>query len=88
MAVIYAAGGGTEVFPWLLARGGGSATLLAGRIPYDPADFVAILGARPWPPGRRPGRPGAGHGRIPPRSAASAPTSEGRESSESGPPRS
>ena len=46
-AVIYAAGGGTEIFPLLLSRGGGSATLLAGRIPYDPADFHAILGADP-----------------------------------------
>ena len=44
---LYVAGGGTEVFPWLLARGGGSATLLAGRIPYDRADFVAALGADP-----------------------------------------
>lgn len=44
-AVIFVAGGGTEIFPWLLSRGGGSATLLAGRIPYDPADFHAILGA-------------------------------------------
>jgi len=46
-AVIYASGGGTEIFPWLLSRGGGSATLLSGRIPYDPADFQAILGANP-----------------------------------------
>jgi len=46
-AMVYVAGGGTEVFPWLLSRGGGSATLLAGRIPYDPADFIAILGADP-----------------------------------------
>ena len=45
--VLNVAGGGTEVFPWLLTRGGGSATLLAGRIPYDPADFHAILGVRP-----------------------------------------
>ena len=46
-AVLNVAGGGTEVFPWLLARGGGSATLLSGRIPYDPADFRAILGVDP-----------------------------------------
>ena len=45
--VLNIAGGGTEVFPWLLTRGGGSATLLAGRIPYDPADFHAILGVNP-----------------------------------------
>ena len=45
--VLHVAGGGTEVFPWLLAHGGRSATLLAGRIPYDAADFHAILGVRP-----------------------------------------
>src|SRR4051794_39663085 len=33
----------------LLARGGGSSTLLSGRIPYDPADFRALLG---YDPGR------------------------------------
>lgn len=48
-AVVYVAGGGTEVFPILLARGGGSATLLAGRVPYDPAEFRSILG---YDPGR------------------------------------
>ena len=45
--VLHVAGGGTEIFPWLLARGGGSSTLLSGRIPYDRADFIALLGADP-----------------------------------------
>jgi len=48
-AVVYVAGGGTEVFPMLLARGGGSATLLAGRIPYAAADFRDTLGYDPGP---------------------------------------
>ena len=48
-AVVYVAGGGTEVFPMLLAQGGGSSTLLAARIPYDPADFRDLLG---YDPGR------------------------------------
>lgn len=47
VAVLYVAGGGTEVFPMLLAKGGGSATLLSARIPYDPADFLALLGGNP-----------------------------------------
>ena len=47
--VVYIAGGGTEVFPILLAQGGGSATLLSARIPYDPNDFRAVLG---YDPGR------------------------------------
>ena len=46
-AVLYVAGGGTEVFPMLLARGGGSASLLAGRILYEPADFCQALGHDP-----------------------------------------
>ena len=46
-AVLYVSGGGTEVFPMLLARGGGSATLLGARIPYDPADFRETLGGDP-----------------------------------------
>jgi len=45
--VVYVAGGGSEVFPMLLARGGGSATLLAGRILYAPDDFRAALGCDP-----------------------------------------
>jgi hypothetical protein len=45
--VVYVAGGGTEVFPMLLARGGGSATLLAGRILYAPDDFRDALGYNP-----------------------------------------
>jgi len=47
--VFYVTGGGTELFPMLLARGGGSRTLLAGRIPYDANDFRAILGFDPGP---------------------------------------
>ena len=46
-AVLYVTGGGTEVFPMLLARGGGSATLLAGRILYARDDFKAALGCDP-----------------------------------------
>jgi hypothetical protein len=46
-AVVYVAGGGTEVFPMLMARGGGSATLLAGRILYAPDDFRDALGYDP-----------------------------------------
>jgi hypothetical protein len=46
-AAVFVAGGGTEVFPMLLTRGGGSSTLLSGRIPYDRADFVALLGYDP-----------------------------------------
>jgi hypothetical protein len=45
--VVYVAGGGSEVFPMLLARGGGSATLLAGRILYAPDDFRDALGCDP-----------------------------------------
>lgn len=45
--VAFVAGGGTEVFPMLLARGGGSATLLSARIPYGPEDFRAVLGYHP-----------------------------------------
>jgi len=47
--VLYVTGGGTELFPMLLARGGGSRTLLAARIPYDANDFRAILGFDPGP---------------------------------------
>ena len=46
-AVLYVSGGGTEVFPMLLARGGGSATLLGARIPYDANDFRSLLGCDP-----------------------------------------
>jgi hypothetical protein len=45
--VIYLAGGGSEVLPMLLARGGGSATLLAARIPYASEDFRATMGCDP-----------------------------------------
>jgi hypothetical protein len=46
-AVLYLAGGGTEVVPMLLARGGGSATLLSARVPYAPDDFRGALGCDP-----------------------------------------
>lgn len=46
-AVVYVSGGGTEVFPMLLAGGGGSATLLSARVPYCPEDFRAVLGCDP-----------------------------------------
>ena len=46
-AVLYVAGGGTEVFPMLLGRGGGSATLLGARIPYIANDFRDLLGCDP-----------------------------------------
>jgi hypothetical protein len=42
--VLYLTGGGSEVLPMLLARGGGSNTLLSARIPYAPEDFRATLG--------------------------------------------
>ena len=45
--VVYVAGGGTELFPMLLGGGGGSATLLSGRIPYSTDDFRAVLGSDP-----------------------------------------
>jgi hypothetical protein len=45
--VVYVAGGGTEVFPMLLAQGGGSNTLLAGRILYAPDDFRDAIGSDP-----------------------------------------
>jgi hypothetical protein len=46
-AVMYVAGGGSEIFPILLARGGGSATLLSARIAYAPDDFRSALGCDP-----------------------------------------
>jgi hypothetical protein len=45
--VVYVAGGGSEIFPMLLARGGGSSTLLAGRVVYAPDDFRSVLGYHP-----------------------------------------
>lgn len=47
--MVYVAGGGTEVFPMLLSRGGGSATLLGARILYAQDDFRDALG---YDPGR------------------------------------
>ena len=87
-AVVYLAGGGTEVLPILLARGGGSATLLSARVPYDPADFLAILGADPRPARLAEGRPGAGDGRVPPRPDDPGGPAALRLSSASGRPRS
>jgi hypothetical protein len=45
--VAYVTGGGTEVLPMLLRRGGGSSTLLSARVPYAPEDFRLILGFDP-----------------------------------------
>ena len=45
--VAYLSGGGTEFLPMLLARGGGSGSLLAARIPYAPEDFRDALGCDP-----------------------------------------
>ena len=42
--VLYVSGGGTQVLPMLLSQGGGSATLLSARIPYDPVDLQALIG--------------------------------------------
>ena len=43
-AVIYVTGGGLDVFPWLTKRGGGSATLLDGGIPYAQKASIKLLG--------------------------------------------
>jgi nicotinamide mononucleotide adenylyltransferase len=45
--VLYITGGGTEVLPNLLKRGGGSATLLSARIPYANAETAELLGGEP-----------------------------------------
>jgi hypothetical protein len=45
--VIIPTGGGTEVFPLLLAIGGGSNTLLDGQIPYKEFQTDEILGGKP-----------------------------------------
>lgn len=42
--VFHVTGGGLSFFPELLGRGGGSATLLSARIPYDPADLRDLVG--------------------------------------------
>lgn len=46
-AVVITTGGGADIFGMLLRRGGGSATLLSGMIPYDPADTCKLLGYVP-----------------------------------------
>jgi len=46
-AVLYITGGGTEVLPMLLVRGGGSATLLSARVPYANAETAELLGGEP-----------------------------------------
>lgn len=46
-AVIIAAGGGSEVFPTLLRKGGGSRTLIAGYTPYSANSTIELLGAKP-----------------------------------------
>jgi hypothetical protein len=45
--VVIVTGGGTGIFGKLLERGGGSATLISGRIPYDEQETVEILGGKP-----------------------------------------
>jgi nicotinic acid mononucleotide adenylyltransferase len=46
-AVIITTGGGTDIFPMLLQRGGGSATLISGLIPYSEAESIELLGGKP-----------------------------------------
>jgi hypothetical protein len=46
-AVVIATGGGSVFFDWLLHRGGGSNTLLSGRIPYSENETCEILGGKP-----------------------------------------
>ena len=46
-AVLIITGGGTEVLPVLLKRGGGSATLLSAVVPYANAETVELLGGEP-----------------------------------------
>lgn len=46
-AVIISTGGGTDIFPMLLRRGGGSATLLSGMIPYSESETHELLGGKP-----------------------------------------
>ena len=45
--VAYVTGGGTEILPMLLRRGGGSSTLLSARVPYSPEDLRLTLGFDP-----------------------------------------
>jgi hypothetical protein len=46
-AVLYITGGGTDVLPLLLNRGGGSATLLSARVPYANEETIELLGGTP-----------------------------------------
>jgi hypothetical protein len=46
-AVLFITGGGTEVLPMLLKRGGGSATLLSALVPYANAETAKLLGGVP-----------------------------------------
>jgi hypothetical protein len=45
--VLIITGGGTDVLPMLLRRGGGSATLLSARVPYANTETVELLGGEP-----------------------------------------
>jgi nicotinic acid mononucleotide adenylyltransferase/nicotinamide mononucleotide (NMN) deamidase PncC len=45
--IVITTGGGTEIFPMLLKRGGGSATLISGMIPYEPEESIALMGGNP-----------------------------------------
>lgn len=46
-AVIIATGGGTDIFPMLTRRGGGSATLISGMIPYHQTESIRLIGGHP-----------------------------------------
>lgn len=45
--VLSTTGGGTEIFPMLLARGGGSATFIGGNIPYSGSITKKTMGGVP-----------------------------------------
>jgi nicotinic acid mononucleotide adenylyltransferase len=45
--VLFVTGGGLEIFQTLTHRGGGSATLLSGLIPYDTQETIELLGGVP-----------------------------------------
>ena len=46
-AVLFVTGGGLEIFKMLTHRGGGSATLLSGLIPYTQDETYGLLGFKP-----------------------------------------
>jgi len=46
-AVIITTGGGTEIFPVLMKRGGGSATVISGIIPYGMEETIDLMGRKP-----------------------------------------